>query len=89
MEDQKGMIDLSAGLCRCARAALDWKQSDLAERSGVVTKTIADFERGARVPFKSTRQKLIQAFMAGGLLFMESEKATFVGLPKAEGEPKP
>jgi Helix-turn-helix len=45
------MIDLTAGFCRMTRSPLYWSQDDLAERSGVTKRTIADFEREARVPF--------------------------------------
>jgi transcriptional regulator with XRE-family HTH domain len=75
------VIELSAGLCRMARSALNWSQGDLAENSGVTKRTIADFEREARTPFAGTLEKLFAAFVAAGTLFLETPDAVYCGLP--------
>jgi len=46
---------------------LDWTQEDLETRSRVAKKTIADFERGAQIPFKGTLQDISLALEAGGV----------------------
>ena len=58
---------LTAEQCRGARAMLDWTQEDLETRSRVAKKTIADFERGAQIPFKGTLQDISLALEAGGV----------------------
>jgi transcriptional regulator with XRE-family HTH domain len=55
--------------CRAARALLGWSQAQLAEVSKVATKTIADFEREERTPYKRTLAELESALRAAGLDF--------------------
>lgn len=66
-----GIFDVSPAQCRGARGLLNWSQSDLAERSGVGHKTIADFERDATSrPYKRTLTAIITAFEAAGIEFI-------------------
>jgi transcriptional regulator with XRE-family HTH domain len=52
---------------------LDWSQSRLATESRVATKTIADFERGNRMPYERTLNDLLRAFEIGGIIFIEED----------------
>ena len=60
---------------RAARAMIGWSQDELAERSGVSKPTIArlelapaDSEIGG---YASTREKLVSALEAAGVIFVE------------------
>jgi transcriptional regulator with XRE-family HTH domain len=64
---------LPADLCRAARALLHWSQTDLSKASAVATKTIADYERGARTPYDRTLRDLRQAFEAAGIEFTNGD----------------
>jgi predicted transcriptional regulator len=57
---------------RAARALLNWKQTDLAEKSGVSEPTIKNIERGATDPRTSTLRAIQFALEAGGVVFMEA-----------------
>ncbi len=52
---------------RAGRALLGWSQDDLEAKSGVAKKTIADFERGAQIPYERTQRELELAFEIGGV----------------------
>jgi transcriptional regulator with XRE-family HTH domain len=62
-------MSFSPAQCRAARALLDWSQSRLAEASKVATKTLADFERGKRVPYDRTLEDVRSALEAAGVEF--------------------
>ena len=47
-------MTISSAQSRGARGLLGWTQSDLSKASKTATKTIADFERGAREPYSRT-----------------------------------
>jgi transcriptional regulator with XRE-family HTH domain len=64
---------LSTDLCRAARGLLHWTQTDLKIASGVATKTIADYERGARTPYDRTLRDLREAFEAAGIEFTNGD----------------
>ena len=64
------MAVISAPQCRAARGLLGWSQGELAERSGVSEKSIADFERQARVPYDRTVRDLVTAMEAAGVEFI-------------------
>jgi transcriptional regulator with XRE-family HTH domain len=66
-------ILLSPDLCRAARGLLDWTQNDLNAASGVATKTIADYERGARTPYDRTLRDLFEAFETAGIEFTNGD----------------
>jgi transcriptional regulator with XRE-family HTH domain len=59
--------------CRAARALLNWSQADLAQASGVATKTIADFEREERSPYDRTLADLREAFEIAGVEFTDGD----------------
>ena len=68
--------------CKAARNLLDWKQSDLAQRSGVGLATIGTFETGLRVPFLRTLKDLEASFKEAGIEFENNDKICSVTLYK-------
>jgi transcriptional regulator with XRE-family HTH domain len=60
--------------CRAARALLGWKQSDLAARARLTTKTVADFERGAREPLLQSIAFMRHAFEEAGVIVFDAEE---------------
>ena len=63
-------MSISPAQCRGARGILGWSQSDLSEASKTATKTIADFERGARAPYARTLQDVRHALEKAGIEFI-------------------
>lgn len=62
---------LTSSQCRAARALLGWRQDELAEKSYVSKKSIADFERGAREARKLTQNAIRLTFVEAGVEFIE------------------
>lgn len=56
---------------RAARALLGWKQTDLAERSGVSEMSVKNIERGVTDPRVSTLGAMETAFREAGVIFLE------------------
>jgi transcriptional regulator with XRE-family HTH domain len=54
---------------KAARALLGWTQGDLAKACNVSVSTIADFEKGDRVPIAANLTALRQGFEAAGIVF--------------------
>jgi transcriptional regulator with XRE-family HTH domain len=65
---------LTPQLCRAARSLLGWGQRELAARSKVSHKTIADYELGDRQPYDRTLLDLRRAFEEHGLRFIDEEE---------------
>lgn len=61
---------ITVAQCRAARALLGWTQQELHQRSGVASKTIADFERGAREPYPRTLADLVRTLEDAGIEFI-------------------
>ena len=57
---------------RAARALIGWKQTDLAEHSGVSLMSIKNIERGVTDPRSSTLRALQSALERGGVIFLET-----------------
>ncbi|WP_246680130.1 helix-turn-helix transcriptional regulator [Mesorhizobium sp. B2-8-9] len=53
--------------CRGARAMLGWSQDDLARVANVARQTIADFERGARIPIANNILAIVNALEKAGI----------------------
>jgi transcriptional regulator with XRE-family HTH domain len=70
---------LTPGQIRAARSLLGWKQTDLAERSGVSEISIKNIERGVTDARGSTLIKLQSAFESAGLQFLDPGAASFDG----------
>jgi transcriptional regulator with XRE-family HTH domain len=66
---------LTPQLCRAARSLLGWGQRELAARSKVSHKTIADYELGDRQPYDRTLIDLRRTFEEqGGLRFIDEQE---------------
>lgn len=55
---------------RAGRALLDWSQKDLASKTGISLRALANIESGASVPRASTSDFLKQALEKGGVEFL-------------------
>jgi transcriptional regulator with XRE-family HTH domain len=64
-------MSINPAQCRGARGLLGWSQSDLSKASKTATKTIADFERGAREPYPRTLEDVRGALENGGIEFID------------------
>jgi DNA-binding XRE family transcriptional regulator len=79
---------LSPAQCRAARAILGWTQADLAERSALARKTIADFEMNVRSLQFRTRRDITATFEGVGIEFIWSnggEENPGKGMDQNEG----
>lgn len=65
----EGAILISPAQCRAARAWLGWKQSELAQRSGVGLSALKDFEADNRRTLSSIRAQLQRTFEDAGVSF--------------------
>lgn len=70
-------MNISPEQCRAARAWVDWKQEELAEKAGVSLSTVRDFEKGRRKPIQNNLRAIADALAVGGI------SLTFT----AEGDP--
>jgi len=61
---------ISPAQLRAARAWLELSQDDLAAKAGVGRRAIADFERGARLPYDRTLDHLRAAIEELGITFV-------------------
>lgn len=57
-EDKSSKIPLTARHRRAARGLLDWSAAELAEKAGITTNTIANFENGKHRPTQDTRNSV-------------------------------
>jgi transcriptional regulator with XRE-family HTH domain len=64
-------MSISPAQCRAARGLLGWSQSDLSRMSKTATKTVADFERGARAPYPRTLEDVRGALEKAGVQFID------------------
>ena len=58
---------LNPKLCKAARALAGWNQAQLAETANVAKQTVADFERGARTPFRNNLAAIERALEGAGV----------------------
>jgi transcriptional regulator with XRE-family HTH domain len=65
------MSELTGEQVRAARGLLGWSQEQLAEISKVSRPTIAEWERGARVPFAPNQAAICRAFEDAGLEILQ------------------
>ena len=64
-------MSINPAQCRAARSLLGWSQLDLSKASKTATKTIADFERGAREPYPRTLEDVRGAIERAGVEFID------------------
>lgn len=62
---------LTSSQCKAARALLAWNQQELAQRAKLGTSTIADFERGKRIPTEENIEAVVTAFISSGINFVD------------------
>ena len=62
---------ITAHQCRMARAAVGWSNQRLAKAAGVGPNTVSLLETGKADPRASTLRKLVAAFEAEGIEFIE------------------
>ena len=65
---------------RAARALLGWSRQSLAEAALVASRTITDFERGARHPQNRTVADIPRAFEDAGIIFIDEDGDGGVGV---------
>ena len=66
---QNQPVLISPAQCRAARAWLNWKQAELAQRSHVGLSALKDFEGGNRRTLSSIRSQLQRTFEDAGMEF--------------------
>ncbi len=64
-------VMITASQIRAARALIGWKQTDLANASGVSEMSIKNIERGATDPRASTLLSLQTALEGAGVVFLD------------------
>jgi hypothetical protein len=70
--------------CRAARALLDWPKEWLASESGVGSRAIVDFEKGARAPRHATPDALRRALEKAGVEFLDDGRGVRLKPPRTE-----
>ena len=79
---------ISPSQCRAARAATGLHQIELADAAGVSRPTVAEFERGERVPYPNNLKAIRAAFEAIGVVFLDPEDGQEgILFPGREGPP--
>lgn len=71
------MVDtmaITAAQVRAARGLIAWSQRDLAEAARVGLSTVADFERGRRVPIENNLVALERALEEAGVAFTNGDE---------------
>lgn len=71
------MVDtmaITAAQVRAARGLIAWSQKDLAEAARVGLSTVADFERGRRVPIENNLVALERALEEAGVAFTNGDE---------------
>lgn len=61
---------LTPGQVRAARGLLRWSQQDLAEKAGIALSTVADFERGLRIPVPNNALAIQRALEMAGIVLV-------------------
>jgi len=67
-------MSITPAQCRAARGLLAWSQDELAEHSKVSKRTIWRFEVGDVRPHERTLRDVIEAFEAGGIVFLPEKE---------------
>ena len=67
-------IVITPNQCKAARDLLEWKQTDLAEKSTIGITTITEFERGLRELAARTMKELKRTFEEAGIEFINDDK---------------
>jgi transcriptional regulator with XRE-family HTH domain len=65
------MAEITAGQLRAARELVGWSLADLAKAAAIRTAAVADFESGARAPYRVSVTRLRAVFEAHGVEFTQ------------------
>ncbi|NIA69873.1 helix-turn-helix transcriptional regulator [Pelagibius litoralis] len=71
---------ISPDICRAARYLVNLSQQELAAAAGVARSTVAEFERGARVPVTDNVTAMRKALEAAGVTFIPADDAAGPGV---------
>lgn len=74
---------------KAARALLAWSQQELASAARVAISTVADFERGARMPVANNAQAIREALEGQGLQFIAGGVVEKDKVPSPPPKPRP
>lgn len=69
---------IEAMAVRSARALLQWSQAELARRAGVAVSTLAEFEKGERIPIANNLRSIREALEQAGIEFGREGAGVFV-----------
>jgi len=67
---------------KAGRALLAWSQKELANRAGIATSTVADFERGHRKPVPQNAEAIRKTFEGAGVAFLADGAVNGPSFPK-------
>lgn len=73
-------LPISPEQCRAARAMLSWSQDYLAKAASVSRSTVADFERGVRVPVPNNIAAMKSVFEQAGIEFLPEQGGKGAGV---------
>ena len=76
----EGGMTITREQSRAARGLVNMSQPKLAKELGVSPSTIANFERGARKPYRKTLARIREALEAAGVLFIDGDQTTGPGV---------
>ncbi|MBV9388425.1 MAG: helix-turn-helix transcriptional regulator [Chroococcidiopsidaceae cyanobacterium CP_BM_ER_R8_30] len=71
---------ISPEQCRAARAMLCWSQDELAGAANVSRSTVADFERGVRIPVPNNIAAIRSVFEQAGIEFLPEQGSKGAGV---------
>jgi transcriptional regulator with XRE-family HTH domain len=67
------MAKLTGRQCKAGRALIGLSQKELADRAGVFSRTLVDFESGKRAPKPATKTVIAQALASAGVALLDRE----------------
>ncbi len=69
------MSDILPAQSRGARGLIQWSQTQLAEKAGISLSTVADFEKGRRLPIPNNLAAIRKALENAGVKFIAAGKS--------------
>ena len=69
------MSDILPAQSRGARGLVQWSQTQLAEKAGISLSTVADFEKGRRLPIPNNLAAIRKALENAGVKFIAAGKS--------------